>query len=81
MNIEDLMERYPDLIFMDGFDDCIAGVIYGIDTPYKICYHSEKVICKLMDDGMNYDEALEYHEFNQLNAYVGEHSPVFLDES
>jgi hypothetical protein len=27
---------------------------------------------------MTYEEAVEYHEFNQLGAYVGERTPVFI---
>jgi hypothetical protein len=27
---------------------------------------------------MTYEEAVEYHEFNQAGAYVGELTPVFI---
>jgi hypothetical protein len=27
---------------------------------------------------MSYEEALEYYEYNQLGAYVGERTPAFL---
>ena len=30
---------------------------------------------------MTHDEAVEYHEYNQLGAYVGEHTPAFMTTS
>ena len=80
MNIEEIRESYPEVALMDGYDDCIVGVICGAGIQSKVCYSTEKVICKLMDDGMMYDDALEYHDFNQVGAYVGEHTPCFLQD-
>jgi hypothetical protein len=31
------------------------------------------------DDEMTLDEAIEYFEFNVEGAYVGPHTPIFLD--
>ena len=28
---------------------------------------------------MNYGEAVEWIEFNTINAYVGEHTPIFIE--
>tara|TARA_R110002051_G_scaffold128295_4_gene202009 strand:- start:453 stop:674 length:222 start_codon:yes stop_codon:yes gene_type:complete len=65
---------------MDGFDDCILGILerFGIDQPIVV-YDREKVIAKLMDnDGMTHEEALEFYYFNQVGAWVGEKTPAFL---
>lgn len=67
-----------ELIKMDGFDDCIAGVAYGIDVEPRLVYNLNKVIESLMAQGMEYAEAVEYHEYKQLGAYVA-NAPVFLD--
>jgi len=76
---EELKYRYgDDLMLMDGFDDCIEGVVEGIDQPTDACYDKAKVIAKLMEDGMECDEADEYFNYNQLGAYVGETTPCFL---
>jgi hypothetical protein len=32
----------------------------------------------MVRDGMDYDEAYEFFEFNTLGAYVGEQTPVFV---
>jgi len=29
-------------------------------------------------DGMSYEEAIEYFDFNVTGAYVGEHTPMFI---
>lgn len=66
------------LLTMDGFDDCIVGVAYQFNRSFVV-YDRQKVIEKLMADGMSHDEAVEFHEFNQAGAWVGDHTPAFLD--
>jgi len=36
------------------------------------------VLANLQASGMTYEEAVEYHEFNQAGSYVGERTPVFI---
>lgn len=78
IDVKQISEEYPDLLVMDGFDDCIAGVCqkYGLE-PFVV-YDYKKVINKLMKAGITYDEAVEFHEFNQACAYVGENTPGFI---
>ena len=35
-----------------------------------------KILCKVME----YDEAMEYFEFNVKGAYVGEHTPIWCED-
>ena len=63
---------------MNGFDDCIVGVVEQYGRPSVLCYSVEKVINRLMADGMTEEEAFDYHQFNQACAYVGETTPAFL---
>jgi hypothetical protein len=89
MTLRDWIDQYSDengdapLVLMDGFDDCIVGVGARLGSSgYEqfVLYDRRKVIAKLMQrDGMSEDEALEFHEFNQVGAYVGPHTPAFLD--
>ncbi len=65
------------LLVMDGFDDCIIGVGQRF-TDHFVVYDLKKVIAKLMEQGMSEEEAIEFHEFNQLGAWVGPGTPVFL---
>jgi hypothetical protein len=71
-------EHEPALLFMDGFDDCIAGVVQRFNDVFVI-YDVQKVLAQLMQDGMTYAEAFEFWEFNQVGAWVGESTPGFLD--
>lgn len=45
-----------------------------------LCYDMDWIIQKLMKrDGMTHEEAVEYFEYNQLGAYVGKQTPIFLN--
>jgi len=77
--VEFISHTYPECVKMEGFDDCILGVCQRIGNSNCIAYDLGKVIRKLMKEGMTRREALEYFEFNQLGAFVGETTPVFID--
>ena len=77
---EEIAENYPDLLVMDPeyLDEAIVGVATRIGLE-AVCYDTEKVIELLMQhDGMGYEEAIEYMDFNMKGAWVGETTPVFL---
>lgn len=84
MNLLDrLTELYPDeqIAVMDGFDDCIVGVVHRACSHPFLLYDRDKVIQKLQDrDGMTIEDAVEYHEFNQACAWVGDGTPAFLEK-
>jgi|TARA_R100001530_G_scaffold19084_2_gene16162 hypothetical protein len=67
------------LLKMDGYNNCLIGKISGAGIPDKLCYSYDLVIKENMNMGMTYEEAVEYFEFNQRGAYVGEHTPCFLE--
>jgi len=69
------------LLKMDGFDDCIVGLIYRCAQPTLVCYDIKKILAKLVAQGMTQEEAEEYFDFNQQGAWVGERTPCFLDTS
>ena len=46
--------------------------------PYVV-YDTNKIINKLMKDGMSWHEATDFHEFNQACAYVGPNTPGFIE--
>ena len=69
-----------DALIMDGFDDCILGILerFGIDQPIVV-YDREKVIAKLIErDGMTHEGADEYYYTSQLGGWHGEKTPAFL---
>lgn len=76
--MEWIKENYPDTMKMDGFDDCIVGICERFGQESIIAYDKEKVIAKLMQDGMTEDEALEFFEYNQIGSWIGEQTPCFI---
>jgi len=71
-------EEY-ELMVMDGYDDCIAGVVARFGQDPIVCYDLDKVIAKLMaGSDMNHDEAVEFFEFNMIGAWVGDKTPCFI---
>jgi hypothetical protein len=76
---EELAEQYgDDILLMDGYDDCVVGVVEQFGRPPIVCYDRELVIRKLMEDGMTQEEAEEFFEFNQIGAWAGERTPCFM---
>ena len=67
-------------LLADGFEDALVG--YGYQFNYPIAVYSRKgCINILMNDGiMDYEEATEYFDFNVAGAYMGDSTPVFLDD-
>jgi hypothetical protein len=76
--INEMSEVYGELITMDGFEDCIEGICNRYGQDAIVCYSLDKVIDKLVFQGMTPEEAVEYWEYNQLGAYVGEKTPCFI---
>ena len=70
-----------DMLFIDPerFDAAIVGYVERACKSPVICYDKDKVLKILMEDDMSWDEALEYYEYNIVGAYMGEHTPVFLE--
>lgn len=76
--LEDAGYDASELLCMDGYHDCIVGIVNRIGQPPIICYDTTKVIASLVSDGMTEEEAEEYFNFNQLGAWIGINTPCFL---
>jgi len=71
---------YPDALLMDDFDDCIIGICNRFGQDPIVAYNYNLVINKMVNEWeMDVDEALEYYNFNQLGAGVGETTPCFVE--
>lgn len=80
--VEDVTAQLADgggepLLVMDGYDDCIVGVARRFNDVFVV-YDREKVIQKLVADGMTEEEADEFFEFNQVGAWSGRATPAFM---
>lgn len=76
-NIDKLQEMYPDLELLqaDGFDDAIIGVE---PLSGKIIYDIDKMVTVLIGEGLSGEESIEYLDYNVLNTYVGEQTPIYI---
>lgn len=82
--LADILIRYPDneILTADGLDDAILGTVEVKQTnQVLVAYSRSLVIGILMNrDKMDFDEAEEFYEFNIVGAYMGELTPLFVDD-
>ena len=76
-----LIELYGDhdeegLLFADGFDDAIIGIC---PNSFRIVYSRSKVI-EILSEDMSTEDAVDYAEYNTFNAYVGEKTPIWVED-
>lgn len=82
MTREEILERFDEdeeLMFMDGYDDCIVGIVERFGQAPIICYDKFKILESLVKDGMTEEEAEEFFYFNQIGAWVGDRTPCFIE--
>jgi len=81
MNYRELIEEHygdtEEIVFADGFDDAIIGFEPNL---WRVVYSREKVFHLLMVVGMTESESVEYAEYNVFGAYVGENTPLWVEE-
>ena len=73
--LSEILERYPedDFLKADGFDEAILGVC---EKENKLIYSVRQCI-EILEKEMDYEEAIEYFDFNIQGAYVGEQTPIW----
>jgi hypothetical protein len=84
MTDQELTEKVADvldeesIVLADGFADAFLGIGRQFSKPIAV-YSRRKCIEVLMRD-MDEEQAEEYFEFNLAGAWVGESTPIYLDE-
>lgn len=64
----------------DGFDKAVLGIGRRCGQPDLIVYDLEKCAKILMKrDGLSYDDAVEFLEFNSVGAWMGAGTPLWLE--
>ena len=67
---------------IDGFDDCICGIVERFGMDSVLLYDRNSMIEKMISqDGMEYEEAIEFFDFNIKGAWMGEGPPCFFTDS
>jgi len=70
-------EELEGVLLADGLDEAFIGCAFRKGVQLAV-YSIPKCIEVLVKrDGMDYDEASEFLEFNTFCAYVGEKTPIF----
>ena len=78
MTLEQILEIFSEdeLLKADGFDDAVIGIDA---VKLRLVYDVDKMRSILIDqEGMSFDEAMEYLDYNVLGAYVGEQTPLYI---
>jgi len=82
MNIlEQILDAYPDENFLkaDGFDEAIIGVE---SESYRLVYSIPKCIQIIITDNeLNYEDATEHFYYNVAGSYVGETTPIWVNDN
>ena len=82
MNRKDIIDLYaddePEMLFADGYDGAIEGVVWDGERT-RVVYRMESILEILMDQGMTYDEASEFFDFNVAGSYMGVYTPLYLE--
>ena len=74
-----LKEREESVVFADGLEEAFLGIDYQVHTPIAL-YSKNKAIQCLIDQGMDEEQAYEYFDYNIAGSYVGENTPIFLED-
>lgn len=74
-----LLEQFPDQEFLlaDGFNEAIIGVEY---ISGRVIYDIDIMIQTLINEEMSYEDAIEHLEYNVLGSYVGENTPIYINQ-
>lgn len=78
MTREEAAGHDEEMLFADGFDEALVGVVMAFGRPPLACYSVPKMVDVLVRDGLTYEEAMEHLDFNVFGAWVGERTPVYL---
>ena len=69
-----------DVLVADGHDHAILGLVELQNGVFVVAYSTKEILEGLVRDGMSYDEAQEYFDFNIKGAYVGPSTPVYIED-
>jgi hypothetical protein len=79
MSREEIEEINPDALLCDGFDEAIIGMAERINLGPIVAYDVDKMLEIMVErDGMSYEDAMEYFDYNILGAWMGENTPVYI---
>ncbi len=76
---DDIKPRIEQSLVAHGFEEAFVGVVRRCGKPAMFIYDYEKCIEILMRQGIPTEsEAIEYMEYNVVDAWMGEGTPGFM---
>jgi hypothetical protein len=77
--IEELFSSTEDVLFADGYDDCIIGFD---EASWRVVYSKYDVIRQLFisHDEWSESDCIEFAEYNIFGAYVGAKTPIWMED-
>ena len=66
-------------LVVDGYEDCLVGVVERFGMKPIYCFDKSKIIDKITsEENMSIEEANEHFDNNIIGSWVGEGTPCFL---
>lgn len=80
---EEIGELNPNALFIGepddtSFDSAIVGIGERCGQPALLVYSYDGIIAALVKQGMDEETAAEYADFNIVEAWHGEHTPLIM---
>jgi hypothetical protein len=66
-------------LFADGLDGALIGIGRRFNEQPVACYSIPHILDQYQRDGMSYEEAVEFFEYNVIGGWHGEYTPMFVD--
>lgn len=78
-SMADLHDNNPEALVADGFEDAYMGYAAQACSSPLAVYDYDRCVRVLMErDGMSWDEAVDFIEFNVVGAFLGPGTPLFF---
>jgi len=81
MNMRDFINEHAEgAILFDGCDSALIGYGSRINLEPVAIYSYRLLIQAIMDEGTSEEEAAEYVDYNIVNLWAGERTPIIMYE-
>jgi len=75
---EEQLSEESKALFVDEYDDCILGIARRFGIEEVVAYDYDKMIAKMVKEGLSVEEAREHFDFNIIGAWMGDGTPIFV---
>lgn len=75
---EYLLQIDDSALLIDGADAALLGFTNRMNSPLLAVYDYNKLVDVFVDDGMTYEDAVEWVDFNIVGAWLGEQTPIIV---